>query len=95
VGRKRKQTFACRRQLPLIHPLESRTLFASISNVFVDFFTGLRTVSLNGDGTNETYTINHNGNGRVEISGPSPPYAPTSSSSTSERTAASTPCGTT
>jgi len=38
--------------------------------VFVDFFTGLRTVSLNGDGTNETYTINHNGNGRVEISGP-------------------------
>jgi hypothetical protein len=57
-------------ELPLVQQLEPRALFASISNVSVDFFTGLRTVTLNGDGTNETYTINHNGNGRVEISGP-------------------------
>ncbi len=70
MGRKRKQNFACRRQLPLIHPLEPRTLFASISNVFVDLFTGLRTVNVSGEGTNETWTINHNGNGTVQIQGP-------------------------
>lgn len=54
----------------LLEDLESRRLFASISPVFVDFFTGLRTVNVSGDGVNETWTINHNGNGRVAISGP-------------------------
>jgi len=54
----------------LVEDLESRRLFASISPVFVDFFTGLRTVNVSGDGANESWTINHNGNGRVAISGP-------------------------
>jgi hypothetical protein len=54
----------------LLESLESRELFASVSTVFVDFFTGLRTVNVSGDGVNENWTINHNGNGRVAISGP-------------------------
>ena len=54
----------------LFENLESRELFASISSVFVDFFTGLRTVNVSGDGANEAWTVNHNGNGRVAISGP-------------------------
>ena len=70
VGRKRKENFARRRQLPLVQPLESRTLFASITSVQVDFFTGLRTASINGDSVNETWRIDHNGNGRVVIDGP-------------------------
>src|SRR5687768_3602823 len=54
----------------LVEKLESRELFASISSVFVDFFTGLRTVNVSGEGASETWTVNHNGNGRVAISGP-------------------------
>ena len=54
----------------LLENLESRQLFAAVSTVFVDFFTGLRTVNVSGDGVDETWTINHNGNGRVAISGP-------------------------
>jgi len=70
VGRKQKQNFARCRQFPLIHPLEPRTLFASISNVFTDFFTGLRTVNVDGEGSDEIWRIDHNGNGRVVIDGP-------------------------
>jgi hypothetical protein len=55
---------------PLFHPLEPRTLFASISNVFTDFFTGLRTVNIDGTGSDETWRIDHNGNGRIVIDGP-------------------------
>src|SRR5438552_11785994 len=70
VRRDQKQNFAHRRQFPLVDQLESRRLFASITPVSVDFFTGLRTVTVSGDGASETWTINHNGNGRVHISGP-------------------------
>ena len=70
MGRKQKQNFARCRQFPLIHPLEPRTLFASISNVFTDFFTGLRTVNVDGEGSDEIWRIDHNGNGRVVIDGP-------------------------
>ena len=45
-------------------------LFASISNVFTDFFTGLRTVNVDGEGSDEIWRIDHNGNGRVVIDGP-------------------------
>jgi len=54
----------------LLETLESRELFASISAVFTDLFTGLRTVNVDGDGANETWTINHNGNGGIGINGP-------------------------
>src|SRR5688572_31717215 len=54
----------------LVENLESRELFASISSVFVDLFTGLRTVNVSGEGASEAWTVNHNGNGRVAISGP-------------------------
>jgi len=70
VGRKRKENFARRGQFPLVQQLESRTLFASISNVFTDFFTGLRTVNVDGEGSDEIWRIDHNGNGRVVIDGP-------------------------
>lgn len=53
-----------------LETLEARNLFASISPVSTDLFTGLRTVTVTGDGTNDAWTINHNGNGRVSISGP-------------------------
>jgi hypothetical protein len=52
-------------------PLEPRTLFVSISNVFNDFFNhNLRTVTVDGDNVSETWTINHDGNGGIHISGP-------------------------
>src|SRR5262245_49299782 len=70
VRGKRKQTFAHHRPLPLVLELESRRLLASISPVSVDFFTGLRTVTVGGDSASETWTINHDGNGGVQISGP-------------------------
>ena len=75
VGRKRKANFARRRQsprqLPLLQPLEPRRLFAAISNVFNDFFNGnLRTVNVDGDNVSETWTITHDGNGGIHISGP-------------------------
>ncbi len=65
-----KQSVARHRQPPQIDPLESRRLFASISPVSVDAFTGLRTVTVTGDSVAENWTINHNGNGRVQITGP-------------------------
>jgi hypothetical protein len=72
VSRHRRRRCPCsrRRNLPLLQPLEPRKLFASVSTVFTDLFTGLRTVNVSGDNVNETWTINHNGNGRVDISGP-------------------------
>ena len=72
MGRKHKQIFARHRPFPVpdFHPLEPRRLFASISNVFTDFFTGLRTVNVDGEGSDEIWRIDHNGNGRVVIDGP-------------------------
>src|SRR3954463_1681065 len=65
-----RSAFGRHRELPLLQQLESRTLFASISGPSVDFFTGFRTPTINGDSADETWTINHNGNGRVDIIGP-------------------------
>ena len=39
----------------LLENLESRELFASISSVFVDFFTGLRTVEVSFDDEAEAF----------------------------------------
>lgn len=66
----RKQALGHRRRSPLVQQLEARGLLASISPVSVDFFTGLRTVTVTGDSASETWTIDHDGSGGVRISGP-------------------------
>jgi hypothetical protein len=67
----RTSAFTHRRERPLLERLESRTFLASITPVFNDIFNNnLKTVNVDGDGVDETWTINHDGNGGIRISGP-------------------------